>query len=153
MHIPETEKKLPESRVIGLNPSVLNPFYSLSTVHSTLYSPSALQKGTRSHVEKNLYFDISSWGENKSCWLPWLPRPSGPPFTASEFVWTSSVWLWVEISHCVPWSWCDICEAPEILVFRQLLCSNRFLTGNELEMCWLLDLSVERRVPLLSSVG
>lgn len=41
-------------------------------------------KVARPHVENSLYFDLSFWSENKSCWLPWLQRPSGPPFTASE---------------------------------------------------------------------
>lgn len=40
---------------------------------------------------------------------------------------TSSLWLGVEISHCVPWSWCNICE-PLRLWYADSSC--------DLTVCW-----------------
>lgn len=75
--------------------------------------------------------------------FPWLLKPSVSVFGASEFVWTSALWPWVEISHCVPWSWPDTCKGPEFLVHEATTVvspsDDEHLAGNDLDTCWLLD--------------
>lgn len=72
MYIHETGRKLTE---LGVGDRI-----GTKCVKSTLFSsvlPPPPQRGTKPHVEKNSHFDISSWSENKSCWLSWLLGPSG----------------------------------------------------------------------------
>lgn len=54
MYLHESERKLSEFGMIGLEMSVLNSLCLF------LHYSSPNEKGTKPHVENNLYFDISS---------------------------------------------------------------------------------------------